>query len=137
MRVRNDCRFDRYHRVIPHALREGYVELGGVCNLTGGTVSIHWFGYAGTALVIVAYLPQITHLIRERCSAGMSFGAYAMWAVAAALLLTYAITTRDAVFTALQSYQVLAAGLVCFYSKRFEHSFCEMHGGSAQVEQRA
>jgi hypothetical protein len=25
-------------------------------------MSIHWFGYIGTALVIVAYLPQITHL---------------------------------------------------------------------------
>ncbi|MGH2602930.1 MAG: PQ-loop domain-containing transporter, partial [Dehalococcoidia bacterium] len=32
-------------------------------------MSIHWFGYVGTALVIVAYLPQITHLIREKCSA--------------------------------------------------------------------
>lgn len=42
-------------------------------------MSIHWFGYVGTALVIVAYLPQITHLIREKCSAGISFGAYAIW----------------------------------------------------------
>ncbi|MGQ0592120.1 MAG: PQ-loop repeat-containing protein [Gammaproteobacteria bacterium] len=51
-------------------------------------MSIHWFGYVGTALVIVAYLPQITHLIREKCSAGISFGAYAIWVVAAVLLLT-------------------------------------------------
>ena len=97
-------------------------------------MSIHWFGYVGTALVIVAYLPQITHLIREKCSAGISFGAYAIWVVAAVLLLTYAILTRDPVFMALQSYQVLATGLVCFYSKRFEHNLCEIHGGSAQVE---
>ncbi|MGH8525413.1 MAG: PQ-loop repeat-containing protein [Gammaproteobacteria bacterium] len=97
-------------------------------------MSIHWFGYVGTALVIVAYLPQITHLIREKCSAGISFGAYAIWVVAAVLLLTYAILTRDSVFMALQSYQVLATGLICFYSKRFAHNLCEIHGGSAQVE---
>lgn len=100
-------------------------------------MSIHWFGYVGTALVIVAYLPQITHLIRETCSAGISFGAYAIWVVAAVLLLTYAILTRDPVFMALQSYQVLATGLICFYSKRFAHNRCEIHGGSAQVEASA
>ena len=77
------------------------------------------------------------HLIREKCSAGISFGAYAIWVVAAVLLLTYAILTRDPVFMALQSYQVLATGLVCFYSKRFEHNLCEIHGGSAQVEASA
>ena len=95
-------------------------------------MSIHWFGYVGTALVIVAYLPQITHLIRETCSAGMSLGAYAIWVVAAVLLLTYAVLTRDPVFIALQSYQVLATGLICFYCKRFEHNLCELHGGLRQ-----
>jgi uncharacterized protein with PQ loop repeat len=96
-------------------------------------MSHHWFGYVGTALVIVAYLPQITHLIRETCSAGMSFRAYTLWVAAAVLLLTYAILTRDAVFMALQSYQVLATGLICFYCKRFEHNRCEIHGGPTQV----
>ena len=93
-------------------------------------MSMHWFGYVGTALVIAAYLPQITHLIRERCSAGISFRAYAIWVVAAVLLLAYAILTRDPVFMALQSYQVLATGVICFYSKRFEYNLCEVHGGS-------
>lgn len=96
-------------------------------------MSIHWCGYVGTALVIVAYLPQVTHLIREKCSAGISFGAYVIWAVAAVLLLAYAILTRDPVFMALQSYQVLATGLVCYYSKRFEHSLCKLHGGPSRV----
>lgn len=100
-------------------------------------MSIHWFGYVGTALVVVAYLPQIIHLIREKCSAGISFGAYLMWVVAAALLLTYAILTRDPVFMALQSYQVLATGVVCLYSKLLEHNLCEVHGGSPRVEASA
>jgi uncharacterized protein with PQ loop repeat len=100
-------------------------------------MSVHWFGYVGTALVIVAYLPQITHLVREACSAGISFGAYVIWVVAAVLLLAYAILTRDPVFIALQGYQVFATGLICFYSKRFEHNLCEIHGGPARVEASA
>ena len=100
-------------------------------------MSIQWFGYVGTALVIVAYLPQITHLIREMCSAGISFGAYVIWVLAAVLLLTYAILTGDTVFIALQSYQVVATSLICFYCKRFEHRLCEIHGGSAAVKASA
>ena len=97
-------------------------------------MSIHWFGYVGTALVIAAYLPQITHLVGKMCSAGMSFRAYAIWAVAGVLLLIYAILTRDPVFITLQGYQVLATGLICFYCKRFEHNLCEMHGVLTQME---
>ena len=99
-------------------------------------MSIHWLGYAGTALVIVAYLPQITHLVRERCSAGISFGAYMIWVLAAGLLLSYAMS-RDPVFMALQSYQVLATGTVCFFSKRFQNNLCEIHGGKARGESGA
>lgn len=47
-----------------------------------------------TALVIVSYLPQIMHLVREGCSAGISFRAYAMWMVAAVLRLAYASLAR-------------------------------------------
>lgn len=37
------------------------------------------FGYAGTAVMIGAYVPQIWHLHREHCSAGISVRAYALW----------------------------------------------------------
>jgi len=30
------------------------------------------FGFLGTALVVVGYIPQIHHLMREHCSAGIS-----------------------------------------------------------------
>lgn len=45
-----------------------------------------WLGFVGTGLVILAYFPQLVHLVRERCSAGLSIGAYVIWAVAALLL---------------------------------------------------
>ena len=84
-------------------------------------------GYAGTILVVLAYLPQIIHLVVERCSAGLSIKAYECWIIAAALLLTYAVTTRDIVFIALQGYQLIALSLICFFGKRFERSPCEEH----------
>ena len=79
-------------------------------------MSVHWLGYVGTGLVIVAYLPQIRHLVRERCSAGVSSGAYLLWGVAAMLLLSYAVARGDPVFTALQLYQVAAAIAICLLS---------------------
>ena len=60
-------------------------------------MTIHWLGYAGTVLVILAYLPQVRHLLHEHCSAGLSVRAYLMWGAASALLLSYAISLGDRV----------------------------------------
>ncbi len=92
-------------------------------------MSIHWIGYAGTTVVVLAYLPQIIHLIRERCSAGLSHKAYLMWAGASALLLLYAVAIRNGVFIALQGYQLTAATLICFFCKKYEGQLCEEHDG--------
>ena len=93
-------------------------------------MSIHWLGYAGTTLVILAYLPQIFHLLKEHCSAGLCVRAYLMWVAASMLLLSYALSQRDGVFIALQGNQLLSTGLICFLSKKYEHSLCEDHGGA-------
>jgi uncharacterized protein with PQ loop repeat len=90
---------------------------------------LHWLGYAGITLCALAYLPQIVHLIRWRCSAGLSMRAYLMWAVAAVLLLLYAITIRDTVFIVLQSYHLAAGTVICVFCKRYEGLLCEDHGG--------
>jgi uncharacterized protein with PQ loop repeat len=92
-------------------------------------MQLHWLGLAGTTLVVVGYLPQIVHLVRERCSAGLSYKAYSLWAVASALLFLYALGAGDAVFIALQGYQLTAATLICFFCKRYEGLLCEDHGG--------
>ncbi len=42
-------------------------------------------------------LPQIVHLMKEHCTAGLSLAAYVFWVVAAVLLLSYAVSMRDAV----------------------------------------
>jgi len=98
----------------------------------GLTMPMHWVGYAGMTLCAFAYLPQINHLIRERCSAGLSVRAYVCWIVAGALLLSYAVAMRDTVFIALQSYQLAAASLICFFSKKYEGFLCEEHRVESQ-----
>ena len=94
-------------------------------------MEMHWLGCLGTALVILAYLPQIHHLITERCSAGLSVRAYVMWVTSAVLLLTYAVSLGDGVFIALQTYQLVATTVICFCCKKYEHSLCEDHGGAS------
>ena len=76
------------------------------------SVSIEWLGFAAITLSVLAYLPQITHLIKEHCSAGLSPGAYCTWVASAVLLLTYSIAKNDPVFILLQNYQAAAGSLI-------------------------
>lgn len=90
-----------------------------------------WLGFVGTGLVILAYFPQLVHLVRERCSAGLSIGAYVIWAVAALLLWIYAMSRNDLVFIAPQVYQVAATILFCFFGIKYKGHCCETHGGTS------
>ncbi len=92
-------------------------------------VSIEWIGFTGIALSVVAYLPQIIHLLKEHCSAGLSPWAYCMWVISALLLLTYAIVKKDTVFISLQGYEVGACALIFYYCLKYRDQLCEDHGG--------
>lgn len=97
-------------------------------------MSTSWLGAIGTTLVILAYFPQIIHLINEHCSAGLSLRAYVVWGMAAILLLSYAISQGDVVFIALQSYQLVATVLICIFTHRYKNSLCEIHGGAPAAQ---
>lgn len=88
-----------------------------------------WIGFAGTALVVVAYLPQIVHLVRAKCTAGVSVWAYSTWTTSALALLAYAISQRDPVFISLQSYQLLATLSIFLLSLRHKGRLCAEHCG--------
>ncbi|HEY7743388.1 MAG TPA: PQ-loop repeat-containing protein [Burkholderiales bacterium] len=90
-----------------------------------------WIGFAGTALVIIAYVPQIHHLIAERCSGGISIKAYTLWLVAGMLMLVHAVAIADPVFMALQGYQIGAGALVIFFGLKYKGSVCEAHRHAA------
>ena len=76
-------------------------------------------GFVGAALAGVAYVPQIWHLIRERCSAGLSPTAFAVWLVASFLVTTHAIAIKATVFIALGAIQLGATALVLVYTVRY------------------
>jgi uncharacterized protein with PQ loop repeat len=97
------------------------------------SISIEWLGFAGIALCILGYLPQIIHLIKERCSAGLSAWAYCTWGIAAVLLLSYAIVRKDFVFIVLQSYHIGATALICYFCQKYKGQLCEDHGGEVSV----
>jgi uncharacterized protein with PQ loop repeat len=97
------------------------------------SISTEWLGFTGITLCILGYLPQVIHLIKERCSAGLSTGAYCTWGIAAVLLLSYAISKRDLVFIVLQTYHVGATAVICYFCIKYKGRLCEDHGGEASV----
>ena len=84
-------------------------------------------GLGGAALAGYAYLPQITHLVRERCSSGLSERAFTLWLVASLLMTAHAVTIGAVVFIALGIQQVAATSLIAFYCRRYRGRACPSH----------
>jgi len=89
-------------------------------------LSQYW-GFAGTGLVVGAYVPQIHHLIKEHCSAGISLKAYTLWFFASLLFLIHATMIGDLVFIFVQVVNLLAIGIITFLAKRYEKDVCRLH----------
>ncbi len=84
-------------------------------------------GLIGATVAAYAYLPQITHLVREHCSAGLSERAYALWLVSSLLMSVHAMTIRSLVFIVLGVQQVLATGVIAFFCRRYRDRACPAH----------
>ena len=84
-------------------------------------------GFVGTGLVIVGYVPQIVHLVKERCTAGISVPAFFLWCAASLLFLIHAVVIRDAVFLVVQAVNLVAGGLIVAFCKRYEGEVCPFH----------
>jgi uncharacterized protein with PQ loop repeat len=54
------------------------------------------FGVVGTLTVIAGYVPQVRHLIKEHCSAGVSTQAFVLWCSSSLLFLIHALMIHDA-----------------------------------------
>ena len=74
-------------------------------------------------------VPQVVHLIRARCTAGVSTWAYLVWTMSAVFLLVYAIITGDPVFISLQAYQLVALTSIYLLSRRHKGEPCDSHCG--------
>jgi uncharacterized protein with PQ loop repeat len=75
-------------------------------------------GFAGAGLAGAAYVPQISHLIGARCSAGISRMAFAIWLLASFLTTARAIAIHAGVFVVLGGIQIVATTLIMFYAAR-------------------
>ena len=78
-----------------------------------------------TGLVIGGCVPQIVnHLVKERCTAGLSIPAFALWCVASFLFLIHAAMIGDAVFVGVQTVNLVAGGLIVRFCKKYEDKVC-------------
>ena len=84
-------------------------------------------GVVATGLVIVGYVPQIVHLVKERCTAGISIPAFALWVLASFLFLIHAVMIGDLVFIGVQSVNLVAGGLIVGFCKKYEGEVCPFH----------
>jgi len=84
-------------------------------------------GFAGAGLAGAAYVPQISHLIRARCSAGISRLAFEVWLLASVLITARAIAIHAGVFIMLGGIQIVATALILLYAARYKDTPCEVH----------
>ncbi len=84
-------------------------------------------GLSGASLAGYAYLPQITHLIHEQCSAGISRSAFTIWLLASVLMTVHAILLPAVVFIVLGAIQIAAITTILVYSARYRGMVCPMH----------
>jgi len=84
-------------------------------------------GFAGAGLAGAAYVPQISHLIKARCSAGISRLAFEAWLLAAVLTTARAIAIHADVFIALGGIQISATTVIMLCATRYKDRPCPSH----------
>lgn len=88
-------------------------------------------GLLGAGIAGFAYLPQIIHLVKEKCSAGISRHAYALWILSSLLLTINALYIQSVVFIVLGVIQITATIIIFMFGSVYKNQTCEFHAGSA------
>ena len=94
-------------------------------------------GIAGIAIAMLAYVPQVVHLGREHCSAGVSRRAWVMWLVSSVLVGSLAVHRGDLVFISLQVSSMTSAALILCLVYRYRGMVCDYHAHLALHNARA
>jgi lipid-A-disaccharide synthase-like uncharacterized protein len=92
-----------------------------------GAALFELLGLFGIALSMLAYLPQVVHLAREHCSAGISRRAWAMWLLSSVLIGAVALHRHDPVFILLQFSSLTAAAIILSLAHRYRGMSCPTH----------
>ena len=94
-----------------------------------------FLGIAGIAISMLAYMPQVVHLAKEHCSAGVSSRAWAMWLVSSLLIGALAVHRGDLVFILLQISSLTSAAVILMLAHRYRGMVCEVHALRPQPRQ--
>jgi lipid-A-disaccharide synthase-like uncharacterized protein len=97
-------------------------------------LKMEMLGWIGTALVIVAYVPQLRHLYVEKCAWGISIATWLIWLIAGALLLSYCVFRNDTLFTFVQVINITAI-LATIVLARRSNRICPYHLETALAAQ--
>ena len=89
-------------------------------------------GFAGIVISVLAYLPQVVHLAREHCSAGVSGRAWSMWLASSVMVGALALHRHDPVFILLQVSTLLSASVIVVLVHRYRGMICETHALAAR-----
>jgi uncharacterized protein with PQ loop repeat len=93
-------------------------------------------GFVGTGIVAAAYVPQIRHLVKQHCSAGISKYAYTLWCLASIFFLIHAAMIRDVVFISVQIVNLIAILAIIICVKKYARQMCLTHLHEALGKQR-
>lgn len=91
-------------------------------------------GLTGALIAGYAYLPQIRHLVVERCSAGISRRAFALWFVSSVLITINAVYIRSVVFIVLGGIQIFSTAIIYFYSTKYRDRVCGSHVAAVSLK---
>lgn len=92
-------------------------------------------GIIGIGISVAAYVPQVVHLAREHCSAGVSSRAWAMWLAGGLLVGALAVQRGDPVFILLQLSSLTSAAVILLLARRYKGMACETHAYSVPRNQ--
>ena len=93
-------------------------------------------GLAGIVISVLAYLPQVLHLARQHCSAGVSGRAWSMWLASSVMIGALAVHRHDPVFILLQVSTLLSATAIVLLVHRYRGMICEAHALAARQAAR-
>lgn len=84
-------------------------------------------GMIGIGLSVTAYLPQMIHLTKEHCSAGISTRSWQMWLISSVLVGSLAVHRGDYVFISLAASSLISALAILALTHRYRGMACATH----------
>jgi uncharacterized protein with PQ loop repeat len=89
-------------------------------------MDMNLLGWLGTALVVIAYCPQIHHLLVERCAWGISVSTWLIWLLASMLLLIYCFAREEFLLSMVQAVSITAIAMTLILVRR-SNRICPYH----------